>query len=108
MQDFLTLSRRVFQPRSIWRRALNLLLSGSQYSSQPIDQALESQFGDCTLSDYSPAIARTAKFVITVKGTPRGDYVMSNFNGVGRNEARRNYEHVLTSMNGKGIRVWEA
>ncbi|KAL6359138.1 hypothetical protein LRP88_07355 [Fusarium phalaenopsidis] len=108
IRSFERLSRRVFAKQSIWRRALNVLFHGSLYCNKAINEALTLHYGDGTLSDYSPATARGAKLVITAKGTPCKDYVLSNFNGVGDDHARDDYEHALPAPRSRGVATWEA
>jgi hypothetical protein len=83
IEDFINLSQRVFVTQPVWARLLKLLARGSIYASKAIDEPLKSHYGESTLSDYTPATARAAKILVTVTGTPDGDHILSNFNGVG-------------------------
>lgn len=77
------------------------------YPSRNINQTLQDQFGDKdTLGDYSAATARGAKVVVTATGIPSGEYIMTNYNGVG---VRRKGYRVALYDNGSGaISTWEA
>lgn len=85
-----------------------MLLHGSLYCNKAINEALQSHYGDGTLFDYSPAMARGAKLVVTAKGMPCKDYVLSNFNGVGVNDVQNGYEHALPPSQSQGVATWEA
>jgi hypothetical protein len=112
IQDFIDLSQRVFVTQSIWTKVLMLLARGSIYGSTAIDEALKSHYGESTLSDYTPATARAAKILVTVKGTPHGDYILSNFNGVGLDASHCDFEQKLSQPDDtevqKAILAWQA
>ncbi|KAF5707899.1 hypothetical protein FMUND_10882 [Fusarium mundagurra] len=112
IQEFTDLSKRVFVTQPIWARALNLVARGSVYGSPAIDEPLKSHYGASTLSDYSPASARAAKILVTVTGTPSGDHVMSNFNGVGLDASHCNFEQAFCQLSDqerqKAILAWQA
>jgi hypothetical protein len=85
------------------------LCAGSLYPSEDIDDTLRDQFGqDATLLDYSAASTRGAKVAVTVAGVPKGEYVMTNYNGAGLKAFRRGYRHALPEGSSLQIRTWEA
>ncbi|KAF5246559.1 hypothetical protein FANTH_6809 [Fusarium anthophilum] len=112
IQEFTDLSQRVFVTQPIWKRVLNLLARGSIYGSPAIDEPLKSHYGESTLSDYSPASARAAKILVTVTGTPSGDHILSNFNGVGLDASHCNFEQAFCQLGDqerqKAILAWQA
>ncbi|RYC78330.1 hypothetical protein BFJ63_vAg18796, partial [Fusarium oxysporum f. sp. narcissi] len=112
IQDFTDLSQRVFVSQPIWARAFNLIARGSIYGSSAIDEALKRHYGESKLSDYTPATARAAKILVTVKGTPKGDHILSNFNGVGLDNSHKDFEqtfcHPDDEEGQKAILAWEA
>ncbi|KAI1316415.1 hypothetical protein F5Y16DRAFT_420638 [Xylariaceae sp. FL0255] len=105
IQVFRALAGKAFLSRfgrseSIISRALNLLVTlfrDCKYPSRNIENALKEQFGrDATMFDHSPAAARGAKVGITMTGVPGGEYMISNYSGLGSREFRRGYQHVLS------------
>ncbi|RBA12945.1 hypothetical protein FPRO05_13999 [Fusarium proliferatum] len=112
IQDFTDLSQRVFVSQPIWARAFNLIARGSIYDSSAIDEALKRHYGESKLSDYTPATARAAKVLVTVKGTPKGDQILSNFNGVGLDDSRKDFEQAFRHPNDEegqeAILAWQA
>ncbi|KAF5978859.1 hypothetical protein FCOIX_5622 [Fusarium coicis] len=112
IQDFTDLSQRVFVSQPIWARAFNLIARGSIYGSSAIDEALKRHYGESKLSDYTPATARAAKVLVTVKGTPKGDQILSNFNGVGLDDSRKDFEqafrHPTDEEGQEAILAWQA
>jgi hypothetical protein len=111
IEDFISLSQRVFVTQPIWTKVLKLLTRGSIYASRAIDEPLKSHYGESTLSDYTPATARAAKILVTVKGTPEGDYILSNFNGVGLDATSCDFEQAFSQpseLDGQRILTWEA
>ena len=85
------------------------LFKDSLYPSQNINGALKEQFGeDNTLLDYSVATARDAKVAVTVTGVPNGEYVITNYNGVGSKDFRQGYRHALPKDPSLSIKTWEA
>ncbi|KAF5698244.1 hypothetical protein FMUND_15155 [Fusarium mundagurra] len=112
IQDFTDLSQRVFVSQPIWARAFNLIARGSIYGSSAIDEALKRHYGESKLSDYTPATARAAKVLVTVKGTPKGDQILSNFNGVGLDDSRKDFEQAFRHPNDEegqeAILAWQA
>ncbi|KAH7459030.1 hypothetical protein FOMA001_g20346 [Fusarium oxysporum f. sp. matthiolae] len=112
IQEFTDLSQRVFVTQPIWTRVLNLLARGSIYGSRAIDEPLKSHYGESTLSDYSLASARAAKILVTVTGTPSGDHILSNFNGVGLDASHCDFEQAFCQLSDperqKAILAWQA
>ncbi|KAG4267564.1 hypothetical protein FPRO04_12766 [Fusarium proliferatum] len=112
IQEFTDLSQRVFVTQPIWTRVLNLLARGSIYGSRAIDEPLKSHYGESTLSDYSSASARAAKILVTVTGTPSGDHILSNFNGVGLDASHCDFEQAFCQLSDpekqKAILAWQA
>ncbi|KPA39464.1 hypothetical protein FLAG1_07684 [Fusarium langsethiae] len=111
IQDFINLSQRVFVAHPVWARLLKLVARGSVYASKAIDEPLKSHYGESTLSDYTPATARAAKLLVTVTGTPDGDHILSNFNGVGLQTSKSQFKETSCQQSEAGkqrIFAWEA
>lgn len=105
-------TRRFGHSASVLSKAWNLVVSlfaDSLYPSQNIDETLKKQFGDKdTLLDYSAASARGAKVAVTATGVPKGEHVITNYNGVGSKDFRQGYRHALPDDPSVNIKTWEA
>ncbi|KAI6080171.1 hypothetical protein F4821DRAFT_266146 [Hypoxylon rubiginosum] len=104
--------RRFGSSNSILFRCISFLVSlckDSVYACRHIEEALRAQFGEeDNLLDSSAAAARGAKVGVTVTGVPNGEYIMTNYNGVGAKKPRDTYRHAIPTGANKGIKIWEA
>ena len=87
------------------------LFADSLYPSRNIEHALQLEFGlDARLDDHSSASRRGAKVAVTATKTfsRHPEFLFTNYNGAGPNDARQGYRHALPKEPSGGARVWEA
>jgi hypothetical protein len=114
---FLKLATKAFSARktqhgSIFSRVKVLAKSlylDFLYPAKNIEEPLKQQFGeDSAITDFSAGAARGAKVGVTVTGVPSGEYIITNYNGVGNEELRHGYRHALPKHRTTPIHIWEA